>query len=44
MTENDILSTLNDKQKEVAVLSDGTIRVLAGAGTGKTKTMVPWLS
>lgn len=40
MTEIDILSTLNDKQKEVAVLSDGTIRVLAGAGTGKTKTMV----
>lgn len=40
MNENDILSTLNDKQKEVAVLSEGTIRVLAGAGTGKTKTMV----
>lgn len=40
MSENDILNVLNDKQKEVAVLTEGTIRVLAGAGTGKTKTMV----
>lgn len=40
MSEKDILNVLNDKQKEVAVLTEGTIRVLAGAGTGKTKTMV----
>ena len=40
MNEKDILNVLNDKQKEVAVLTEGTIRVLAGAGTGKTKTMV----
>ena len=37
---SDKLNVLNDKQKEVAVLTEGTIRVLAGAGTGKTKTMV----
>ena len=34
------LSTLNDKQSEAVVSEDKRILVLAGAGSGKTKTLL----
>ena len=34
------LSTLNDKQREGVVCEDKRILVLAGAGSGKTKTLL----
>lgn len=34
------LSTLNDKQREAVVSEDKRILVLAGAGSGKTKTLL----
>lgn len=35
----DFLSILNDEQKEAATTTEGHIRVLAGAGTGKTRAL-----
>jgi DNA helicase-4 len=34
------LSTLNDKQSEAVVSEDKRLLVLAGAGSGKTKTLL----
>ncbi len=36
----DILGTLNDKQKEAVRATEGYVRVIAGAGSGKTKLLV----
>lgn len=35
----DFLSSLNDRQREAVTFVDGFIRVVAGAGAGKTKTL-----
>lgn len=35
----DILKNLNDKQKEAVICTDGPLLILAGAGSGKTKTL-----
>lgn len=36
---HDLLSTLNDKQKEAVLHKDGPLLVVAGAGSGKTKAL-----
>ena len=36
----DLLTTLNDKQQEAVVSTEGYLRVIAGAGSGKTKLLV----
>ncbi len=36
----DILSGLNDAQKKAVITTDGPLLIVAGAGAGKTKTMV----
>ncbi|HRH31539.1 MAG TPA: UvrD-helicase domain-containing protein, partial [Candidatus Paceibacterota bacterium] len=36
----DILEGLNDKQKEAAGTIEGPLLIIAGAGAGKTKTIV----
>lgn len=36
---NDILQSLNEKQREAATKTEGPILILAGAGSGKTKTL-----
>ena len=33
------LETLNDKQKEAVLYTDGPLLIVAGAGAGKTKTI-----
>ena len=41
---NDILDGLNDEQKRAATIIDGPILILAGAGSGKTKTITSRLA
>ena len=36
----DLLTTLNEKQQEAVVSTEGYLRVIAGAGSGKTKLLV----
>ena len=40
MKTEDILSELNEEQKEAVVYNDGPLLVVAGAGTGKTKVII----
>jgi len=40
----EILSTLNDAQKDAAMCIDGPVLILAGAGSGKTKTITSRLA
>ena len=40
MNSNDYLSVLNEKQLEAVKSTEGYIRVIAGAGSGKTKLLV----
>ncbi len=44
MSSNDILSELNPSQKEAAQTIDGSLLILAGAGSGKTKTITSRLA
>ena len=41
---NDILDGLNEEQKRAATIIDGPILILAGAGSGKTKTITSRLA
>lgn len=36
---NSILDTLNDKQRQAVLATEGYFRIIAGAGSGKTKTL-----
>ena len=39
MTASNLLSNLNDKQKEAALHFTGPLVIIAGAGSGKTRTL-----
>src|SRR6476659_991974 len=39
MSADDLLAALDPEQREVATALDGSVRVLAGAGTGKTRAI-----
>ncbi len=39
-TIDDVLSSLNPQQRQAAQHSDGPLLIVAGAGTGKTATLV----
>ena len=36
---NPIINALNEKQREAVFATDGYVRIIAGAGSGKTKTL-----
>jgi len=40
MAQRDFLDSLNSRQREAVTATEGRIRVVAGAGTGKTRTLV----
>lgn len=37
----ELINKLNEKQYEAVINTEGYIRVIAGAGSGKTKLLVP---
>lgn len=40
MMDENVFENLNDKQKEAVLATEGYVRVIAGAGSGKTKLLV----
>lgn len=40
MMDENVFENLNDKQKEAVLTTEGYVRVIAGAGSGKTKLLV----
>ena len=40
MMDENVFENFNDKQKEAVLTTEGYVRVIAGAGSGKTKLIV----